>query len=129
MPGNIQLHPSLRVAYRGLAPGCPLVAGKFCVIIVFNLEKQPFINPTAGLKMLGFHLFRASRGVVGNYTSQHSPHILLRLSGALGFAAGSYLPRFCMFSFSLAALSQVSSYILLLPLVLSPSKTSFGISM
>jgi hypothetical protein len=56
--------------------------------------------------------FRASEWVVGNYNSQHFPHILLRLAGVLGLAARPYLPLFSLFSFSLAALSMVLVYLI-----------------
>jgi uncharacterized membrane protein len=55
--------------------------------------------------------FRASDWVVGNYNSQHFPHVLLRLSGALGIAARPYLPLFSIFSFGLAALSLALVYL------------------
>jgi len=56
--------------------------------------------------------FRASDWVVSNYNSQHFPHVLLRLSGAVGIAARPYLPLFSVFSFSLAALSLVFVYLI-----------------
>jgi uncharacterized membrane protein len=54
---------------------------------------------------------RASGWVVSNYNSQHFPHVLLRLSEELGFAARPYLPLYNIFSFSLAALSLVFVYL------------------
>jgi hypothetical protein len=56
--------------------------------------------------------FRTSEWVVGNYNSQHFPHVLLRICGALGLAAYPYLPLFSLFSFSLAALSMVLVYLI-----------------
>jgi hypothetical protein len=55
--------------------------------------------------------FRASDWVVGNYNSQHFPHVLLHLSGELGFATRPYLPLYSIFSFSLAALNLVLVYL------------------
>lgn len=55
--------------------------------------------------------YRDSGWVVSNYNSQHFPHVLLRLSGELGFAARPYLPLFSLLSFSLAALSLATVYL------------------
>ncbi|MGW8225628.1 MAG: glycosyltransferase family 87 protein [Anaerolineales bacterium] len=49
--------------------------------------------------------------VVRNYNSQYFPHVLLRISGWLGFAAHPYLPLFGIFSISLTALSLVLVYL------------------
>ena len=49
--------------------------------------------------------------VVRNYNSQYFPHVLLRLSEELGFAASRYLSYFTVFSFSLAALSLALVYL------------------
>jgi uncharacterized membrane protein len=54
--------------------------------------------------------FSASEWIIGNYNSQHFPHVLLRLSRELGFTALPYLPLFSIFSFSLAALNLVLVY-------------------
>jgi len=55
--------------------------------------------------------FRDSEWVVGNYNSQHFPHVLLRVSGELGYASRPYLPLFILFSYSLAALNLVLVYL------------------
>jgi len=55
--------------------------------------------------------YRDSSWVVSNYNSQHFPHVLLRLSGALGFAPHPYLPLFSIISFSLAVFNLILVYL------------------
>lgn len=51
---NVRPHPNLRVTHKDLAPGCPFVVDIFGVIFMFNLEKEPLIEPNDDLVKLGF---------------------------------------------------------------------------
>jgi hypothetical protein len=54
---NVKPHPSLRVHYRNLNPGCPLVVDIFGMILMFNLEAEPLMEPNDDLIKLGFQKF------------------------------------------------------------------------
>ncbi len=47
--------------------------------------------------------YRASDWVVSNYNSQHFPHVILRLTGAMGFSMQAYLPALYWIGYAAAA--------------------------
>ncbi len=51
---NVRPYPKLRVTHKNLVPGCPFVVDIFGVIFMFNLEKEPLIEPNNDLINLGF---------------------------------------------------------------------------
>lgn len=54
---NVRPHPNLRVTHKDLVPGCPFVVDVFGIIFMFNLEKEPLIEPNDDLMKLGFQKF------------------------------------------------------------------------